>query len=98
MQSLEQILGSKNKIKLLRFLIQNNGWQFNLAEISKTINVDKSNISRLIRHFEKEKIILVKRSGKLLLFSLNSKNKTVQDVIIPIFKIEVKCKKRLKKE
>lgn len=93
MQSLEQILGSKNKIKLLRFLIKNRDWQFNLASISKKINVDKSNISRLIKYFEKEKIVLVKRSGKLLLFCLNSKNKFVQDLIIPIFKREENARK-----
>ncbi len=93
MQSLERILGSKNKIKLLRFLIQNGDWQFNLSSISKKIDVDKSNISRLIRYFEKEKIVLVKRSGKLLLFCLNSKNKFVQDLIVPIFKIEENARK-----
>jgi len=98
MQHLETILGSKNKIKLLRFLIKNRDWQFNLTSISKKIDVDKSNISRLIRYFEKEKIVLVKRSGKLLLFCLNSKNKIIQNMIIPIFKIEEKCKKTLKKK
>jgi len=98
MQSLERILGSKSKIKLLRFLFQKKEWQFNLATISKTINVDKGNISRLIKYFEKEKIVSVKRSGKLLLFCLNSENKIVRDIITPIFKVEEKCKKRLKKK
>tara|TARA_Y100000310_G_scaffold337180_1_gene423597 strand:- start:2008 stop:2292 length:285 start_codon:yes stop_codon:yes gene_type:complete len=93
MQRLEEILGSKNKIKLLRFLIKNRDWQFNLYSISKKIDVDKGNISRLIKYFEKEKIVLVKRSGKLLLFCLNSKNKVVQDLIIPIFKIEENARK-----
>ena len=93
MQRLEEILGSKNKIKLLRFLIKNRDWQFNLYSISKKIDVDKGNISRLIKYFEKEKSVLVKRSGKLLLFCLNSKNKVVQDLIIPIFKIEENARK-----
>ena len=88
MQLLEGVLGSKGKIGLLRFLCQNRDWQFNLSEISKKIGTDKGNLSRLIKEFEKNEVIEVKRSGKLLLFKLNEKNALVLGSIIPLFEKE----------
>ncbi|MFC1685874.1 hypothetical protein ACFLZZ_02510 [Nanoarchaeota archaeon] len=83
--SLESVLGSKNKIKLLRFLCSEKDWQFNLAEISRKIGVDKGALSRLIKGFEKQAVIETKRSGKLLLFKLNEKNKIVSGQIKRLF-------------
>ncbi len=88
MQQIESILGSKSKIKLLRFLSQNRDWQFNLSEISKKINVDKGALSRLIKELEQKEVIHIKRSGKLLLFKLNEKNPLVINSIIPLFEKE----------
>jgi DNA-binding MarR family transcriptional regulator len=88
--NLEAVLGSRSKIKLLRFLAKNNDWQFNLAEISKSTGVDKGALSRLIKEFETKKILDVKRSGKLLLFKL-SKNK-LSDFITQFFEKEAKLK------
>ena len=90
MQQLEDVLGSKGKIGLLRFLSQNLDWQFNLSEISRKTGIDKGNLSRLIKEFERNEIIEVKRSGKLLLFKLNEKNEVVTKSIIPLFRGEEK--------
>lgn len=92
MQQIDLILGSKTKIKLLRYLYENKDWQFNLSDIAKRIEVDKGTISRVIKDLEKNKIIIVKRSGKLLLFSLNLDNKLVKNLLIKIFKLEAKLK------
>lgn len=82
---LENILGSKSKIKLLRFLSMNKDWQFNLAEISRKIKVDKGALSRLVKDFEKQKVLEVKRSGKLVLFRINEKNRVVLDCVNSLF-------------
>lgn len=87
MQPLEQILGSKNRITLLRFLSHNRDWQFNLSEISKKIGLDKGALSRLIKEFEKKEIIELKRSGRLLLFRLNESNEVVVKSIIPLLEV-----------
>ena len=87
---LEKALGTKNRIKLLRFLYKNRDWQFNLASIAKQIGIDKGSISKLIKELETEKLIIVRRSEKLLLFKLNSNNKFISNLIIPIFKLEEK--------
>jgi DNA-binding MarR family transcriptional regulator len=94
MQSLEGILGSRNKIKLIRFLAQARAedWQFNLAEISRQVGMDKGAISKLIKELEQKKILLTKRSGKLLMFRLNHQNKIISQLIVPFFEKEVKIK------
>ena len=91
-QPLESILGSRNKIKLIRFLSRSDEWQFNLASIAKEIKTDKGALSRLVKELEDSDILEVKRSGKLLLFRLNQKNKIISKLIIPLFEKEGKLK------
>ena len=91
-QPLESILGSRNKIKLLRLLAKNDEWQFNLASVASQIKTDKGAISRLIKELETAEILEVKRSGKLLMFKLNQSNKFISQIIIPMFKQEEKIK------
>jgi len=88
MQQIETVLGSRNKIKLLRFLSANRDWQFNISEISKKIKIDKGALSRIIKELEQKEVIMIKRSGKLLLFKLNEKNSLVTNLIIPLFEKE----------
>jgi DNA-binding MarR family transcriptional regulator len=87
--NLESVIGSRAKVSLLRFLSKNKDWQFNLSEISKSINADKGALSRLIRELEKKKIVETRRNGKLLLFKLNLQNKLVR-IIIPMFEREAR--------
>ena len=91
-QLLEGILGSRNKIKLLRLLAKSDEWQFNLASIASEIKTDKGAISRLIRELEKGGILEVKRKGKLLMFKLNKSNRIISQIIIPMFEKEEKLK------
>ena len=88
---LEEIIGSRAKVSFLRFLAKSKDWQFNLSSISKSINLDKGALSRLIKELEKSKIIEVKRSGKLLLFRLNSKSKFF-NVINSLFEKEARLR------
>ena len=89
--NLEAVLGSRTKISLLRFLSKNKDWQFNLAKIAKAVGIDKGALSRLVKELEQKKILEVKRSGKLLLFRLNEKNKFFS-LIKSLFEKEVKIK------
>lgn len=88
--SLEELIGSKNKIKLLRYLSNNKDWQFNLSEISRKIFLDKGVLSRLVKDLEKAGAIEVKRSGKLILFKINESNSLILNSIIPLFSKEIK--------
>ena len=89
--NLEKVLGSRAKISLLRFLAKNSDWQFNLSLISDEISIDKGALSRLVRELEKSKVIEVKRSGKLLLFRLNQKNK-FSNIIKSLFEKEARLR------
>jgi DNA-binding MarR family transcriptional regulator len=91
-EDIGKIVGSRNKIKFLRFLAKNSDWQFNLAFIANQIKTDKSAISRLVKEFEKSKIIEVNRQGRLLMFKLNRSNKFISQIIIPMFEQEKKLK------
>jgi len=91
-QPLESILGSRNKIKLIRFLAKSSEWQFNLASIAKEIKTDKGALSRLVKELEKAGVLEVSRKGKLLMFRLNRQNKLISHLIIPLFEKEVKLK------
>ena len=91
-QPLESILGSRSKIKLIRFLSKSDEWQFNLASIAKEIRADKGAVSRLVKELEEKGILEVNRKGKLLMFKLNRQNKLISQVIIPLFEKEGKLK------
>jgi len=88
MQLIENVLGKKNNIKVLRHLIKHKDWQFNITELSKDININKGILSRLIDDLEKENIIKINRKGKIKLFFINKENLFIKEVIMPIFKKE----------
>jgi len=87
---LEEIVGSRSKISLLRYLSKSNDWEFNLASIGKKTGLDKGSISKIIKEFEKKNIVDVRRSGKLLLFKLNKKH---APLVKKVFRAEVRWAK-----
>ena len=84
MQLIEDILGSKNKIKLIRFLIKHKNWEFNITELSKDLGINKGNISNLVKELEKNNILIINKKGKILLFKLRD-NQFVKDILEPLF-------------
>lgn len=63
----------------------NKDWQFNLSEIARKIKVDKGALSRLVKEFEKQKVLEVKRSGKLVLFRIDERNKMISSQVMGLF-------------
>jgi len=88
MQLIENILGKKNNIKVLRHLIKHKNWQFNITELAKDSYINKGALSRLIGNLEKENIIKVSKKGKIKLFSINKENLFIKNIIIPLFEKE----------
>ncbi len=88
MQLIENLLGSKTKIKVLRKFVQNRDWTFNLTELSKDLDINKGNLSRVLGDFENEKIVSVVRKGRIKLFKLDLNDKFVKDLLIPLFELE----------
>jgi predicted nucleotidyltransferase len=90
MQLIEQILGKKNNVKVLRHLIKHKDWQFNITEMAKDTGINKGVLSRLISELGKENIIKVNSKGKIKLFSVNKENLFIKEVIVPLFEKEDK--------
>lgn len=90
MQLIEQILGKKNNVKVLRHLIRHKDWQFNITEMAKDTGINKGVLSRLISELGKENIIKVNSKGKIKLFSVNKENLFIKEAIVPLFEKEDK--------
>jgi len=90
MQLLEGILGKKNNIRILRYLVKHKDWNFNITEFSKDTGINKGVLSRLIQDLGKNNIIEINRKGKISLFKLNKKNIVIKELIAPLFELEDK--------
>ena len=82
------ILGTKNNINVIRFLVRHKDWEFNISELSKDTKINKGALSRIIKKLEKENVIRLNRKGRILLFKINKDNLFIKNVIIPLFEKE----------
>ncbi|MEK6834985.1 MAG: nucleotidyltransferase domain-containing protein [Nanoarchaeota archaeon] len=88
MQLLGQVFGSKNNIKVLRYLSRHENWEFNITELSKDIKINKGVLSRLIKKLKENNLIKVNQKGKIILFKINKEHLLMKNFIIPTFKLE----------
>jgi len=86
---LEQILGSKNRVKILRYLTLKPYLSFGLTELSQTTNISKSNVLMVLRILKKENLIVEQKSGKKKLIRINSENELIKQ-LWKIFMVEKK--------
>lgn len=88
MQLIEQVLGKKSNIRVLRHLVKHKDWQFNITELAKDTGINKGALSRVIEELGKENVIKVSKKGKIKLFSINRENLFIREVIMPLFEKE----------
>lgn len=77
---LEQILGSKNCIALLRFLLSRPSANYGLTELSEITAISKSNLLRILRPLRQEKLVLEQKQGKKKLWQVNGEHQAVQQL------------------
>ena len=82
---IEEVLGSRSKVKVARRLAASDDWCFNLSELGKETGLNKGSISKIIQEFEAKGFLDVKHSGKLLMFKLKKHH---QEALKKIFEIE----------
>lgn len=87
---LEQALGNKVAIGLLRTMIRHAGKIFTIRGLARTANVSVNETALTIRDFEKLGIIKVQPIGRAHQISFNKKNYILNKIIEPIFKAEEK--------
>lgn len=88
MRLIENLFGSRGRIKVLKKLSKHKGWWFSITELSKDIGINKGTLLRVLNRLEKENLIIVSRKGRTKIFKLNEQNIFVSDMIVPIFKME----------
>ncbi|PKQ27486.1 MAG: hypothetical protein CVT63_07750 [Candidatus Anoxymicrobium japonicum] len=82
--AVEDILGSKIKIGILRLLFRTRGL-FSGREISRMVGFSPTHTISNLRELEAAGLILRQRAGKTDLYQLNDKNSAIDGVLAPIF-------------
>lgn len=77
---------SSLKKKLLAYFFTNPTTQLYVREIAKLINVDPTNLSRILRAFEAEGVFISTKRGNQKYFSLNPKYALYQELKSIVFK------------
>ncbi len=88
MQLIENLFGSRSRIKALKKLSKHKDWWFNITELSKDIGMNKGGLSKILNRLEKENLIIMNRKGKIKIFKINGQNIFVSNVIVTLFKME----------
>ncbi|MBM3910354.1 MAG: nucleotidyltransferase domain-containing protein [Thaumarchaeota archaeon] len=94
---LEQVLGNRVVIGLLRAMIRYPGKIFTIRGLARTASVSVNETALTIHDFEKLGIIKVQPIGRAHQISFNKKNYILNKVIEPIFKAEEKTLEELLK-
>lgn len=94
---LEQVLGNRVAISLLRAMIRYPSKIFTIRGLARTASVSVNEAALTIHDFEKLGIIKVQPIGRAHQLSFNKKNYLLNKVIEPIFKAEEKTLEELLK-
>ncbi len=84
---IENILGAKSKVKILSFLVRNNG-SFSANQISKKISMTPRTILLAIEDLITLNIVNVEKKEKDKIYSINEKNWFVENVLNYLFRAE----------
>lgn len=85
---IEQVLGNKVAVSLLRTMIKYQGKVFTIRGLANTANVSANETALTIHDFEKLGIVRVQPVGRAHQLSLNKKNYILSKIIEPIFDSE----------
>ncbi len=85
---LEQLLGNKGSISVLRTLVGHKGRIFTIRQLAEDADISHTEAAATIGDLEKFGIVQVQPVGKAHLISLNKKSYLLNKIIEPIFKVE----------
>ncbi|MGI0047059.1 MAG: nucleotidyltransferase domain-containing protein [Nitrosotalea sp.] len=87
---LEQLLGNKAAISVLRALFEYKGMVFTVRRLAETANISHTEANQTIDRLEKLGIVKVQPVGKAYRLSLNDKSYALNKIVGPIFIAENK--------
>ncbi|MHB8603133.1 MAG: nucleotidyltransferase domain-containing protein [Nitrosotalea sp.] len=85
---LEQVLGNKGAISVLRTLVGHKGRIFTIRRLAEDAGISHTEAAATIQDLEKFGIVQVQPVGKAHQISLNTKSYLLNKMIEPIFKVE----------
>src|SRR3989338_5868013 len=77
---LEQIVGSKNSISILRHLTLFPYRSFGLTQLSEELKISKSNVLRILVPLTEEKIVLERSGGRKKKYQVNSEHHFITEL------------------
>ena len=85
---LEQVLGTKGSISVLRTLAAHEGRVYTIRRLAEDAGISHTEASATIEDLEKLGIVQIQPVGKAHQISLNKKSYVLNKIIEPIFKVE----------
>ncbi len=80
---LEQLLGSKNSIAVLRYLVLRPQVGFGLSELAEILEISKSNILRVLTPLREANLVIEQKAGRKKLLQINGE----QEIVPQLWKI-----------
>ncbi|MBM2852550.1 MAG: hypothetical protein HW420_1097 [Candidatus Nitrosotenuis sp.] len=85
---IEQVLGNKGSISVLRTLVDHKGRIFTIRRLAEDAGISHTEAAATVGDLEKLGIVQVQPVGKAYQISLNKKSYVLNKIIEPIFKVE----------
>jgi predicted nucleotidyltransferase len=86
-EPLDDILGQRVKIKILRCLAL-NGMELSGRKIAEETGISPAGAHKALKDLVESHIILERRAGRAFLFKLNQENYLAQEMLMPLFERE----------
>ena len=75
------IMNNKSPLTIMKFLIENKG-EFHVREIARKTDLSLGFVSRVLRELHKERLISVRRKGRMTLYNIEANNPIVKQIKI----------------
>lgn len=84
---LEDILGHKSKIKVLRYLL-NTKLELTGRQLSRTVGIHHRTVHKALKELASFGIVVMHQTGKAIIYKINDNNLLVERILKPIFGLE----------
>lgn len=91
---LDDVLGQKSKIKVLRFLTKVRG-SFTGRELARQVGLSPEKTRQVLKDFQEQGIVEVQNAGRTNLYKLRKESTLVKNVLVPLFHSERNLPKSL---
>jgi len=84
---LDNVLDTKNRMKLIRELSLHPSWEYSISELEKQTGIHRVRLSSMIKSLYAQNVVKTRQKGKTTLVSING-NVLVKEVLIKLFSKE----------